>query len=300
MCKAFDLINHDILLAKLKIYGVDDGNLQLFRSYLADRQQYVNINGCTSSPLGITHGVPQGSILGPLLFLTFINDLPQVISNSTVDVYADDTTFSSSAHCTLGTTAVEAKLQEDIDSLCAWSTQNRMVLNAGKTKSILVTGKRLKSRVADPSLKLQANGTAIEQVIHQKLLGVTIDQELTFKEHVDKLCKKLSKKIGLLKKLCTYLPIEERLLFYNALIKPVMMYGSIVWTYCSKEDLMRVFRLQKRAARVILVTLDYKALIMLLKQKGGDADKYSNELCKGGLDTCRVLCILQSYEDGRG
>ena len=101
-------------------------------------------------------------------------------------------------------------------------------------------------------MKLQASGTAIEQVVHQKLLGVTIDQELTFKEHVDKLCKKLSQKIGLLKKLRTYLPIDERRLFYNALIKPVMMYGSIVWTYCSNEDLKRVFRLQKRAARVIL------------------------------------------------
>ncbi|PFX23820.1 putative RNA-directed DNA polymerase from transposon BS [Stylophora pistillata] len=186
-CKAFDLINHDILLVKLKAYGVDDGNLQLFRSYLADRQQYGNINGCTSSPLGITHGVPQGSILGPLLYLTFINDLPLVISNSTVDNYADGTTFSSSAHCTLGTMAVETNLQEDIDSLCAWSAQNRMVLNARKIKSILVTGKRLKSRVRGSSLKLQANGTAIEQVVHQKLLGVTIDQELTFKEHEEKL-----------------------------------------------------------------------------------------------------------------
>ena len=128
--KAFDLINHDFLLVKLKAYGVDDGHLQLFRSYLADRQQSVNMNGFTSSPLGITHGVPQGSILGPLLFLTFINDLPLVISNSTVDVYADDTTFPSSAHCTLGTTVVETNLQEDIDRLCAWSAQNRMVLNA--------------------------------------------------------------------------------------------------------------------------------------------------------------------------
>ena len=131
-----------------------------------------------------------------------------------------------------GTAAVETNLQEDIDSLCAWSAQNRMFLNARKTKSILVTGKRLKS--------------------HQKLLGVTIGQQLTFKKHVDKLCKKLSKKIGLLKKFRAYLPIDERRLFYNALIKPVMMHGSIVWTYCSNEDLKRVFRLQKRAARVIL------------------------------------------------
>ena len=115
-----------------------------------------------------------------------------------------------------------------------------MVLNANKSKSMLVTGKWLKSQINGSGLDLQAGGVAIEQVMHQKLLGFIIDEELTFKEDVDQLCKKISPIIGLLNKMRTYLPIRERELFYNA-----QMYGSMVWTSCSNNDLKRLLRLQK-------------------------------------------------------
>ena len=101
--KAFDLINHELLLAKLKACDIDDSNLRLFWTHLANGKQYVSINGCSSSLLSITHRVLWGSILGLLLFLIFINDLPSVIPNYIVDIYPDDSTFSSSAHCSLGT-----------------------------------------------------------------------------------------------------------------------------------------------------------------------------------------------------
>jgi hypothetical protein len=129
-----------------------------------------------------------------------------------------------------------------------------MALNTDETKSILVSGKRLRSRLDNSTLDLQLNGTTIGQVTSKKLLGVrpTLDEELSFREHVEKLCKKLSKKIGLLKKIRLYLPLQERKLYYNAIVKPTIMYGSLVWTSCSTGDLKRFFRLQKRAARVIL------------------------------------------------
>ena len=107
--------------------------------------------------------------------------------------------------------------------MCDWSSRNRMVLNTNKTKLMLVTGKRLKSQINGSGLDLQAGGVAIEPLMHQKLLGVTTDVELTFKEHFDQLCEKISPKIGLLNKMCTYHPIREGELFYNALIKPTIM-----------------------------------------------------------------------------
>ena len=186
------------------------------------------------------------------MFVAFIYDLPSVIFHSTVDIFADDTTFSISSHCWQGRTVVQNNLQQDINSLREWSKQNQMLLNPRKTVSLLLTGKRLKSLIDGQTLQLPADGTSIEHVRSNKLLGVIINEELNFKAHVDKLCKKLSQKIGLLNKLCSYLPLNERKVFYNAHIKPYIVCGSLVWTCCSKEDQNEILRLQKRAARVIL------------------------------------------------
>ena len=112
---------------------------------------------------------------------------------------------------------------------------------------MLLTEKRLKSQTSGSGLDLHAGGVATEQVMHQQLLGATIDEELTFKEHSDQLCKKISPKIGLLDNMRTYLPIREGELFYNALIKPRIML-CMVWTSCSDNDFKRILRLQKRSA----------------------------------------------------
>ena len=138
--KAFDLIDHGLLLEKLKAYGVRDNELDLLRSYLSGRTQYVHINGCHSSPRTVSAGVPQGSILGPILFLLFINDLPSAAQHSTVDIYADDTTLSLSSDVTNGLTAMSSALQQDLDDVSRWSAANKMVTNSAKTKCLLVTG----------------------------------------------------------------------------------------------------------------------------------------------------------------
>ena len=138
-----------------------------------------------------------------------------------------------------------------MNNLHSWSENNRMILNATKTKSMLISGKRLGQRMDCLDLTVSINQAELEQLNSHKLLGVVMDHKLSFHEHVDKLCGKLSKRIGLLRKIRTYLPLEERKLYYNALIKPVMMYGSLILSSCAK-DLLRVFKLQKRAVRVVL------------------------------------------------
>ena len=151
--KAFDLIDHDILLSKLETYGVAPKELLLFKNYLKGRRQSVVIDGVQSEYRLITHGVPQGSVLGPLLFIIFVNDLPHAVSRSIVDIYADDTTLSTSAQVS-DLPAIQQRLQDDIKKIANWTSENRMVLNATKTKSLLVTGKRLEKKALDKDLKI--------------------------------------------------------------------------------------------------------------------------------------------------
>ena len=266
--KAFDLIDHGLLLEKLKAYGVCDNELELLCSYLSGRTQYVHINGCHSSPRTVSAGVPQGSILGPILFLLFINDLPLVAQHSTVDIYADDTTLSLSSDVINGLTAMSSALQQDLDDVSRWSAANKMVTNAAKTKCLLVTGKRIPCKLDNCSLELKLVNSDIEQVDSQKLLGVTIDKHLSFDVHVEELCKKLSQRIAVLRKIRRFIPIEQRILYYNAMIKQVMLYGSTIWSNCSADNLTRILKLQKRAARVILGADTRSNSVNLFKKLG--------------------------------
>jgi hypothetical protein len=178
--------------------------------------------------------------------------LPTALKNSTADIYADDTTISYSDHYKISPQAISNGIQTDMNALQNWSNINRMTLNERKTKSMLITGKRLDKKLESLDLQIELNNTTIEQVDVFSLLGLKIDRRLTFDEHIDSLCNKLSQRIGVLRKIKVFLPLEQRILYYNAMIKQPMMYGSTVWSACSRENLERVLRLQKRAARVIL------------------------------------------------
>lgn len=141
----------------------------------------------------ITHGVPQGSVLRPLLFIIFTNDLPQSVSRSILDIYADDTTLSTTAAVS-DLPTIQQRLQHDINKIADWTYGNKMVLNTSKTKSLLVTGKRLEKKALDTALKISCNSSEIEQVNSQKLLGVKLDSHLNFTEHIDDICKKVSRR----------------------------------------------------------------------------------------------------------
>ena len=135
-----------------------------------------------------------------------------------------------------------------------WASENKMFINTKKTKALLATGKRLLRRIAQDAGKFEASteNEVIEQVGNKKLLGVIIDEDLTYEAHVDELCNKLSKRLGLLRHISCYLQKDQKMIYYNAVIKRLFMYASTVWTSCNKEALERVLRMQKRAARIIL------------------------------------------------
>ena len=189
--KAFDLIDHKILLSKLKHFGVAAKELSLFENYLKDRYQFVHLNGKGSIYKMIEYSVPQGSILGPLLLLVTINDLPRVVTNSLVDVYADDTTLSASASIT-NPSLIQNHFQIDQNQVINWSVNNKMILNSSKTKALLVTGKRLESKLNLYPLNLTAHGNSTNEIKSGILLGVTIDSNLNFNDHIDTLFKKVS------------------------------------------------------------------------------------------------------------
>lgn len=253
--KAFDTVSHNVLLRKLEAYDLSADAVSWFASYLQERQQYVCIGGYSSPMLPLVAGVPQGSVLGPLLFLVFINDLPLESKEVTTDIYADDTTITAAADWSKSSELVST-MNFAMESITNWTSENRLSINQSKTKSVLFASKRIRSKMPpnnqDLNITLPGSDTPITQVKSQKLLGVTLDQDLTFDDHVESLGKKLSKRIGLLKRIKNCLPYEERVSFYTATIKPALMYGSSVWTLCSKSNIDLIFKLQKRAARVIL------------------------------------------------
>jgi len=143
-------------------------------------------------------------------------------------IYADDTTLSISA-VVLDLPAIQQRLQEDINKITDWTSDNKMELNASKTKSLLVTGKRLEKKAPDTNLKSSCNGSEIEQITSKKLLGAKLGNHLSFTEHIDDICTKVSQRIAVLKKIKRNLPLAERKLYFNTLIKPIMLYGSCVW-----------------------------------------------------------------------
>ena len=194
----------------------------------------------------------QGSILGLVLFLIFINDLPKILEYSAVEIYADDTTISANVDYRSAPGALNQVLQGHVGKVAQWSTDNKMVLNESKTKVMLVAGKRLHKTMSSTSLTVHVNSVELEQVQFHKLLGVIIDTQLNFNEDIENLCKKVTQRIAVLKIIRRHLHLNQRILYYNAMIKQIVMYSSSVWVSTSVDNLNKVFRLEKGAARVIL------------------------------------------------
>ena len=263
--KAFDIIDHDLLLRKLELYGLSDNTVNLLKSYLTNRQQCVRVNSSISSLKTLTNGVPQGSVLGPLLFSIYINDLPLSIKNE-CELFADDTTIHSGSP-DLGT--LQASLQDSINDLANWSEMNHMVLHPQKTKYMLITTRQKRQNLETKLRPLTINNQIIDEVDNHKVLGVTIDNNLSWTNHLTSLCKRICVKTHQLSKIKHFLNLHSRNLFFKTQIQSLIDYSSTLWDTASANTLKPLIRLHKRAIKLVLQKTtsltddDYKSLNVL-------------------------------------
>jgi len=223
--------------------------LKLMKSYIYERLQLVKIGDVKSDLQPIISGVPQGSILGPLLFLIYINDISSCIDiSSSIDLYADDSTLHTSGR---DIQSVQSDLQSCLDRINYWCKINNMSINPVKTKCMLISSKHRLKRQSTLSLEIDSH--YIDNVSSQKVMGIHVENCLQWNVHIRDVCNKLAIKINLLKRLTPFLNTDMKNLFYNAYIIPQFDYCCIVWANGTKSSLNKVFSLQKRAARTILM-----------------------------------------------
>ena len=193
LSKAFDTLNFDILLKKLEHYGINESAKRLIHSYLTDRLQFVEFNSYKSTYLSISTGVPQGSVLGPLLFLIYINDLPLMSNIFSMLMYADDTTL----YCNIDQYVNEDVINVELAKLSEWLGANKLALNISKTKFMVFhTSNRA---VQYPNLKI--NNTDIEQVFEFNFLGVMFNSQMNWNTHINYIASKISRTVGILYRL---------------------------------------------------------------------------------------------------
>jgi Reverse transcriptase (RNA-dependent DNA polymerase) len=244
--KAFDSLNHKILLQKMSYYGIRGNQLKWFTSYLTNRVQYTTYNNVLSARELITWGIPQGSILGPLLFIIFINDIVNCTSLLHYILFADDTNA-----CCSGNSLEEVKTiaNVELEKLSTWFCANNLSINVKKTNYILFRNKR---RFAlDNTFKIFLSGQELEMVQSTKFLGILIDEDLNWKTHTSYIASKVAKNVGIIYRNKNALDKRVMKLLYISLIQPYLNYCIIVWGSAYDNALKSVTLIQKRAIRTI-------------------------------------------------
>ena len=249
LSKAFDLVNHDILLRKLSMYGLHNNAIDWFKSYLNSRIQKTFISGEQSTPREVVAGVPQGSVLGPILFLIYINDLPFVLSHSVADIFADDTTLSTQSK---SFDVVVASLTNDLLHVDQWCQLNHMSINSDKSKVMFICSNNNNRELAKTNPGISYHNSEVNSCTSCKLLGITVNNRLSWGDHIENVIKKCNTYLYILSRIKLFLSNDNRKRFYNAYILPHFDFCCVIWGNCTSTLEDKLVKLQKRAARVIL------------------------------------------------
>ena len=242
LSKAFDTINHQILLTKLYHYGIYGTPLKLIHSYLSNRKQCVIFDDILSNTLDIKTGVPQGSILGPILFIIYINDICNVSKFLKTICYADDSTLYTKIDNNFCHRSIQ-KINNELEKLNEWFELNKLSLNVNK--SVFMLFQHSRKEIVLPQIKI--GGNEIKNVEHFNFLGTTINKHMNWKHHVNKLSSKINRTIGILNRLKHFLPTKVKLSIYNSLILSQLHFSILIWGF----SLEKIIKLQKRAIRVV-------------------------------------------------
>ena len=257
LSKAFDCLPHELFLEKLKFYGVNDNSVALLRSYLSCRYQRVKLGHTFSTWMGVSAGVPQGYLLGPLLFNIFMNDLTFAIRDCRLISYADDTKLYLSHQ---DPQAVEDGINLDLTNTIQWFQQNGMLANPDKYQ-VLVLG----NTAHDFDIKCEERPIPVSSEI--QLLGVTLDNKLKFDSHIASICRKVRGQVNALNRLKNVLPCKTKEALYRAFILPHFDYCSQMWHHCGARNTKKLERVNERALRFVY------------KGKNNSYDRLLNWIC---------------------
>ena len=257
LSKAFDVIPHGLLLAKMKAYGYSDDVIKLIRSYLTDRKQRVKVNDSRSKWVGSCMGVPQGSVLGPTLFNLFLNDLFLFMNGVEIYNYADDNTLSYVSHTMAD---LVENLERSGSMMTQWFLNNGMKANPDKYQTIIFC------KDADVTTSLHVSGARIQSDGQVKLLGVIIDQKLSFRQHATAVCGKACRQVNALMRLSNVLDQEAKRQAYFSFIYSNFTYCPAVWLLCCKSSLDKMEKANCRALRFLYS--DFDSTYDELLQKG--------------------------------
>lgn len=313
--KAFDKVSHRLLIEKMTGLGISQECTNWTREYLTDREQVVVVNGEKSDPLAVRSGVPQGSVIGPTLFILFINDLPSCASNQT-RLFADDTKLFG----VVNTNEDQERLQSDIDAFTKWANEWKMKFHPSKCKVLHFGGKNLQYHY-EMQTSTGRTELAVEHI--ETDLGILTDNKLTFSNHVAEVAKKANQRLGMIRRGFRYISSGVMKNLYKSMVRPILEGGVSVWHPSKKGDIKALERIQHRATKMVshIQDLPYNQRLrslglpsLVYRRKRGDMievykrlngayndsfpwlqlDERECGLRSNGLKLCKKRCISKS------